>query len=615
MWLDSTLPSQQDRRACANVADPLPAAPSKKNPQIVVEEEEASWLPSKGSDLQGEEKRPPLDETSLTDGNKIRRAIEEYYDEAARRLPLDEMPKLRGCIHAGGHCFGLGDPVTNIILNSIALLRGEHPPPPPSLTPTGGWFEIASRSHRGLRAFMTAYFRHLSITQAQRYLCLASHDLSLAIELVHHDRSSGRHRPLLPDGGKMQAALRVAALEAHHPAPDVLAGLMTARYPSDLLYPIMGVMQQQKPLSTDQVREIMKLLASQWPPTPSLANTGFWFHRDSDSSRTTAPRGDREGTLLEFSTPVGEDGDLMAQICIKRTQDHFHSHRPHEYISKLMFRNADTMNKLSNLRMAVNEAGGKHGLPALDRDDAYPCEHMRRYLKMHLLETIHAAYIKALARLPSSAWSARLLHALLVAGHCYGPLDCVSNVILNTIWYSIAFPLAQGAEIQLPQGILCTRALSRMESCSLTGMVAILRGTYSLDNKAICMSDHEAFGFLNRCNCNFMDIIYLSSSDIPFGAAAKAAKHPKQWRAQSVVQGAADRASRRPPDARPPAAPAACWANAPRAPPAGAVRRPAQPAAAAHPACLRQPPPAHPRDRPERPTIRRPAAGLQQLAA
>ncbi|CAL4901546.1 unnamed protein product [Urochloa decumbens] len=473
----------------------------------------------------GEEKQPPLDEASLTDGNKIRRGIEEYYDEAARRLPLNEMPELRGCIHAGGHCFGLGDPVTNIILNAIALLRREHPP---WQIPTGGWFEIASRSHTGLRAFMTAYFRYLSITQAQRYLCLASHDLSLAIKLVHHDRfassSSGGPRFLLPDGDKIKAALRIAALEAHHPAPDVLAGLMTARYPSDLLYPVMAIMQQQQPLSTDQVREIEELLAKQWPPTPSLANLEFCLHPDSSWTAPRHYRG-REGTPLKFSIPIGGDKDLMARICIERTTDYFHHHRQHEYMSKLLFQNADSKIKLPNLWMSVNKARGNHGSPSFNCD-ASPCEHMR-YLKMHLLETIHASYIKALAKFPSSAWSTCLLHALLVAGHCYGPLDCVSNIILNSIWYSIAFPLAQGAEVQLPQGILCTKALSRMESCSLYGMVAILRGTFKSDNEATCKSEHEAFGFLNHYNCNFIDNIYLNSSDIPFSAAAKAAKHPQ----------------------------------------------------------------------------------------
>lgn len=451
----------------------------------------------------GEEKRLPL-----TDGNEIRRGIEQYYEEAARRLPLNQMPELRGCIHAGGHCFGLGDPVTNIILNAIALLRREHlpPPPPQSQTPTGGWFQIASRSHTGLRAFMTAYFRYLSITQAQRYLCLASHDLSLAIKLVHHDRAWGRGSELLPDGGKIKAALRIAALEAHHPAPDVLAGLMTARYPSDLLSSIMGIMQRQEPLSTNQVGDIKDLLDSQWPPTPSPANIELCFH---PSSAPRLPDYRSQGaTLLEFIAPFGGE-DLMARISIQYSSDFY---RHHDYISKLGLYNEDNMIKLSNLQI-------KH-VPPSSSCDASPCEHMR-YLKMHLLETIHASYIKALAKFPSSVLSARLLQALLVAGHCYGFLDCVSNIILNSIWYSITLPVAQDADnVQLPQGILCTRALSHLESCSLIGMVTILRG-----NEGFCnYSDHEAFGLLDRCNCNLTPMI---PSDISLSAAAKAAKHPK----------------------------------------------------------------------------------------
>uniref|UniRef100_A0A0D9WT14 PIR2-like helical domain-containing protein n=1 Tax=Leersia perrieri TaxID=77586 RepID=A0A0D9WT14_9ORYZ len=31
----------------------------------------------------------------------------KFYDEAARRLPIGEMPELVGCILDGGHCYGL----------------------------------------------------------------------------------------------------------------------------------------------------------------------------------------------------------------------------------------------------------------------------------------------------------------------------------------------------------------------------------------------------------------------------------------------------------------------------------------------------------------------------
>jgi hypothetical protein len=45
---------------------------------------------------------------------------------------------------------------------------------------------------------------------------------------------------LLPDGGKIKAALRVAALKAAHPGPDELARLMTAQFPAGQLSPIMA---------------------------------------------------------------------------------------------------------------------------------------------------------------------------------------------------------------------------------------------------------------------------------------------------------------------------------------------------------------------------------------
>uniref|UniRef100_A0A0D3HS92 PIR2-like helical domain-containing protein n=1 Tax=Oryza barthii TaxID=65489 RepID=A0A0D3HS92_9ORYZ len=65
------------------------------------EEEEKPWL-------------PPADKSS--------ESIREYVAEAARRLPLEEIPELVDCVGAVGYCFGLADPVTNIILNAVAHL-------------------------------------------------------------------------------------------------------------------------------------------------------------------------------------------------------------------------------------------------------------------------------------------------------------------------------------------------------------------------------------------------------------------------------------------------------------------------------------------------------------
>uniref|UniRef100_A0A0E0QX72 Uncharacterized protein n=1 Tax=Oryza rufipogon TaxID=4529 RepID=A0A0E0QX72_ORYRU len=61
-------------------------------------------------------------------------------------------------------------------------------------------------------------------------------------------------------------------------------------------------------------------------------------------------------------------------------------------------------------------------------------------LKATLQDAIHGFYLKALARLPAGELRRRFHRSLLEAGHCYGPFDPVSNIIINTIWYDAAFP-------------------------------------------------------------------------------------------------------------------------------------------------------------------------------
>jgi hypothetical protein len=64
--------------------------------------------------------------------------------------------------------------------------------------------------------------------------------------------------------------------------------------------------------------------------------------------------------------------------------------------------------------------------------------------KTALRDTIHDAYLRALARLPfngpeGATAMPSLLPALLAGGHCFGPLpDGASNVIVNTVWLHAA---------------------------------------------------------------------------------------------------------------------------------------------------------------------------------
>ncbi|OEL22504.1 hypothetical protein BAE44_0016482 [Dichanthelium oligosanthes] len=334
---------------------------------------------------------------------------------------------------------------------------------------------------------MTAYFRYLGDTQARRYLHLASHDLALAVRLVRHDRLSPHHqrRPLLPDGGKLKYALRVAAVYSRHPEPDLLAGLMTAKYRAVLLAPVLAKLRGTEPLNARDVSEIGHLLARQWPPYPPPADVEFRCRPDG----VTCARAD-DGTL-QLVTCIEDEEDVVVRIVIASSRNQFQSQQL-GYISSVTFDNSGDMEtKLADcLQAAAAVADTASGGAAVDYD-ASPCEHIIS-LKLCLVDSIHAFYIRALAIIPRGAPSACLLRALLVAGHCYGPMDPLSNIILSSVWYDAAFPNAQGAEARLPNAdrILDTKPMSRMGLRSLDGLVAIVCGTS-------CKSEHEALEYLN----------------------------------------------------------------------------------------------------------------------
>nr|CAB3487869.1 unnamed protein product [Digitaria exilis] len=153
--------------------------------------------------------------------------------------------------------------------------------------------------------------------------------------------------------------------------------------------------------------------------------------------------------------------------------------------------------------------------------DASPCTHVLLLKQLCLLDAIHATYIRALAVLPSC--SPRLLRALLVAGHCYGPMDLVPNIVVSTAWYDMAFPLAEPDQ-QLPQGILDTRPVYRLASRSLQGLVAMASATCG------CRSTHESLELLHSLDCDLSrchGTTCSSSSSISYAATAKTAKHPQ----------------------------------------------------------------------------------------
>uniref|UniRef100_A0A0E0E548 Uncharacterized protein n=1 Tax=Oryza meridionalis TaxID=40149 RepID=A0A0E0E548_9ORYZ len=454
----------------------------------------------------GEEgKRPHPDESAIHDVGQIIKSIKRLYlyDEAARPLPIDEIPELVGCIFEGGHCLGLADPVGNIILNAVAHhASGRLAAPHLALPREEGkslWGFLAARSYAGLVAFMSAYFRYISDEQARRYLYLAAHDLPLAVRLVLHDRCRRCQRPrLLPDGGKIKAALRVAARKAAHPAPDELARLMTAQFPAGQLSPIMAKLQGSELLTAGDVMDIKNLLGHQWP------QVNIDFLRRPYGLGGVQRGGGQDGTVT-LRTTIGHWGRWPCCPNHDRCR-----RKPHRFSS--------TRAKLSRCLAGVTRApdDGDEAAGAALNYDLSPCEHILS-LKMCLLDAIHGFYIRALAVLPAGdAWTTtrrrgRFIRSLLAAGHCYGPLDPASNIILNTVWYDAAAPPPPDDEADLPGDIFDTDAMLHVECRSLDGLVAAVRAAAGKP-----ISEHEAIEHLCR-----------EKKRNPYAAAGEASDHPQ----------------------------------------------------------------------------------------
>uniref|UniRef100_J3N229 Uncharacterized protein n=1 Tax=Oryza brachyantha TaxID=4533 RepID=J3N229_ORYBR len=130
--------------------------------------------------------------------------------------------------------------------------------------------------------------------------------------------------------------------------------------------------------------------------------------------------------------------------------------------------------------------------------DERTLERCTKSLERVLLDKIHGFYLEALALLPQDQLRRRYHRSVVMAGHCYGPLDPVSNIVLNTIWYDAAFPVPN--KKQQPELDMVGRwALIRAERRCLVGLVAGLRA-FAGDHG---LSEVAAIRCLLRANGDF----------------------------------------------------------------------------------------------------------------
>jgi hypothetical protein len=79
---------------------------------------------------------------SETTAASLQDLLVDHYEEAFRRLPIDDVPvdvDLAKLVDLGGLCLGLLDPVTNIVLNTVSLLPDGFETNPSTPVPSHFW--------------------------------------------------------------------------------------------------------------------------------------------------------------------------------------------------------------------------------------------------------------------------------------------------------------------------------------------------------------------------------------------------------------------------------------------------------------------------------------------
>jgi hypothetical protein len=140
--------------------------------------------------------------------------IEGCYDQA----------KLRGVVvDNAGFCFGLLDPVSNIVIGAVIATAVKADPDNPKQRQITG--NMKQQSLNGLVAFLAAIFPYLNEARAMWYLSKADLDPLVAARLVIQHRGMERSFGFSSDStlAAVETALRCAAAAAQHPSPEQFA--------------------------------------------------------------------------------------------------------------------------------------------------------------------------------------------------------------------------------------------------------------------------------------------------------------------------------------------------------------------------------------------------------
>uniref|UniRef100_A0A0E0E0Y9 PIR2-like helical domain-containing protein n=1 Tax=Oryza meridionalis TaxID=40149 RepID=A0A0E0E0Y9_9ORYZ len=438
--------------------------------------------------------------------------IHGYYKAALDRLPVAEMPALIPRLLDSGVCFGLMDPVSNIIANTLSYLNS-----------AAAAAAVVQRKEEDddddKRSAKAARKRRRKSSSSSPAAAAAEEEEEEAImseiaadascirclppRMGRRETSSERRRAVPIAQRSLEGLVTFLICYFRHlPVSEALHYLLLTK--ADLLAAVLLIEHTRGGTGS----RLFPISSS--PTTVAIALRCAAMSASHPDPPTFAARS------LSLPSQILTIGGccLSSPDAIKRLHELLHEHplmKPPDNS------NSPNLHRLTILRLNSYIKGSS----SLDK---FPLE-FTETLRTLLLEKIHVFYLNAIARLPRDDLRERYHQGLLKAGHCFGPAnDPVSNIILNTIWYETAFPPHEELELDM----ICTNSLVRIECRSLNGLLAFLRNLFP------ALSEHDAMIYLFRSGVSLEEVIFRamldhdisSSFEDAYKAAAEAAWHP-----------------------------------------------------------------------------------------
>ncbi|XP_047050078.1 uncharacterized protein LOC124655177 [Lolium rigidum] len=380
--------------------------------------------------------------------------IHDYYKKALDRLPPELIPSLL----EAGFCFGFLDPVSNIISSTVSheLGKGKKGKRPRRATSSTKKSTIEAENRRT---------RYKTISQ----IIESSKDFSMAPNRSKSEGAGIAVRSLRGLATFLTSYFRYLTIQ------DALRYLRLSK--ADLLVAVHLIQEDYCSTYTFTIHDMTAKIAlgcaatsAMHPGVPAFVCTSLLL----------ASHVDEVSNLLPTKGCIGHSTIKRLSELFTLTNDMIDDdpRRPMQHaISR--------MQRCRKKKTTVVPAGLDYSL------------------KLLLLDKIHVLYLKAISRIPRHELCSRHHRGLLKAGHCYGPFDPVTNIILSTIWYDTVFPAEREFEVQM----ISTKKLARIECLSLEGLVAYVCALFP------ALSTYQAMRYLLINNVQLDMVIMRAKED------------------------------------------------------------------------------------------------------